>query len=651
MKFSSVGKDAERRMVLPGAVYWSTVALGLSVAGRAIDRMGVRIMNRVSLLRLVSGATIVVLGACVFISPASAADAPKVTATPSVAALSFSPHTGLTFSGAQPVQTLSSPRSLTIKDTGPRPLEISRLSFAGTDLRDFVVSSDGCLGRITAGASCKLGISFAPHSAGARSATLRIAADDPAGTASVPLSGTAKWAAQFPTLYWANSGTNTIGEATQNATVVNQSFITGASSPLGDAVDGRHIYWANAGTNTIAEANLNGTGVNQSFITGASSPFGVAVDDQHIYWANDKNGTIGRAGLSGIGVNQSFITGVGEPQAVRVDGQHIYWANLGSNTIGRANLDGTHVNKTFITGANEPEDVAVDGQHLYWANDGSNTIGRANLDGTHVNQSFITGANQPQAVAVDGQHIYWANDGSNTIGEANLDGSGPNQSFITGADTPAGVAVSVPVAQLTPASPPAFPATPQGGVSRPLTLKVSNIGQRALQLTGLTFTGADPSDFAITANGCVGGVAPAASCQLTVRFSPRGGGARTASLQIATNDYANSPLHVTLKGTGERAASTPLLSLSKASITYGSEQLERFSAAVSSHAPGTPTGKVAVRAGTLTLCTITLTSGKGSCSASSKALPAGRHTITAVYAGDINYLSSTSPSKTLTVTP
>ena len=47
-----------------------------------------------------------------------------------------------------------------------------------------------------------------------------------------------------------------------------------------------HLLGQHAAPNTIGRANLDGTGVNQSFITGASSPHGVAVDGGHVYWAN-----------------------------------------------------------------------------------------------------------------------------------------------------------------------------------------------------------------------------------------------------------------------------------------------------------------------------------------------------------------------------
>ena len=88
-------------------------------------------------------------------------------------------------------------------------------------------------------------------------------------------------------MYWANQGANqtgtTIGRANLDGTGANQSFIGGAHSPAGIAVNGPYIYWANfggthgvAGT-TIGRARLNGTGVNQSFVKGAKTPVGVFV--------------------------------------------------------------------------------------------------------------------------------------------------------------------------------------------------------------------------------------------------------------------------------------------------------------------------------------------------------------------------------------
>ena len=352
-----------------------------------------------------------------------------------------------------------------------------------------------------------------------------------------------------PLLFWTNTATGAIGAANLDGSAATQAFITGGSDSEGIAVDGNHLYWTNS-DNTIGEANLDGGAVNQSFVS-ASFPQGVAVDTQHIYWTSG-NGTIGEANLDGAAVTPDFINGADDPFGIAVDSQHIYWANLTSGTIAEANLDGTGVNESFITGASDPLGVAVNGQHIYWTN-GNGTIGEANLDGTGVNQSFITGADSPQGVAVAGQQIYWTN-GNGTIGEANLDGTDVTQSLVTGAQAPSGVAVlaAAPAAQaqVMPAAPTAFPSTPQGELSPPLTLTITDSGNLPLSLSALTFQGLDAGDFIVGSNGCLAAINPGSGCQLTVNFVPHGQGARTAMLQIASNDPASSPLSVPLSGTG-----------------------------------------------------------------------------------------------------
>jgi sugar lactone lactonase YvrE len=356
-------------------------------------------------------------------------------------------------------------------------------------------------------------------------------------------------AVSAPQIYWANFGTGKVGRAVLDGTGVNQSFIAGGTGLQMLALDGQHIYWANFDGNTIGRSNLDGTDVNQSFITGASNPYGVAVNGQYVYWANYASGTIGRASLDGTGVNQTFVKGAVGPTGLAIDGQHIYWANS-DGTIGRATLDGAGVDQSFITGANAPYGVAVDGKHIYWSNYGGGTIGMANLDGSGVNQSFITGANHPIGVAIDGQSIYWANYGAGTIARADVDGTSVEESFITGAISPVGLAASVPVAQVTPSSPDPFATTPQGTLSERQTLTLANSGQRDLSISGVSFTGADPRDFIVSANSCLSSVPPGQSCQITIGFAPQAQGARSATLELDSNDFANSPLVVAVSGTG-----------------------------------------------------------------------------------------------------
>src|SRR5262245_11695759 len=132
-----------------------------------------------------------------------------------------------------------------------------------------------------------------------------------------------------------------------------------ASSPAGAAAtDEAHIYWTSnaprSTAGTIGRATVDATKVDSSFIPGASSTAGVAVDAGYVYWSNLGTGTIGRANLDGTGADQNFITGLVSPTGVAVDAGHVYWANYTTGTIGRANLDGTGADSNFITGAASP---------------------------------------------------------------------------------------------------------------------------------------------------------------------------------------------------------------------------------------------------------------------------------------------------------
>ena len=106
-----------------------------------------------------------------------------------------------------------------------------------------------------------------------------------------------------------------------------------------------------------------------------------------------------------------------------------------------------------------------------------------------------------------------------------------------------------PVEGISPNPLPSW-STVAGFSSVPQVLTISNTGQADLSTATPLFTGADPVDFSVTASTCSGTVAPGASCQITLVFTPHGLGARSASLQIATNDAVNGPLTVALSGTG-----------------------------------------------------------------------------------------------------
>jgi hypothetical protein len=123
-----------------------------------------------------------------FGTAARGADTPSVTITPLVVSAQVTSAT-LSF-GAQPVSTLSQAQTVTVTNTGTVPLTISGVTFTGPGANDYFFGSWSCGGSVAPGSSCQLAIRFAPAAPGSRAATLTVLSNDPAGPASVQLTGT-----------------------------------------------------------------------------------------------------------------------------------------------------------------------------------------------------------------------------------------------------------------------------------------------------------------------------------------------------------------------------------------------------------------------------------------------------------------------------
>src|SRR6476469_1726533 len=117
---------------------------------------------------------------CVPLGSAAPASGPQVTLSPS----------SLTFAD-QPVGSRSGAQAVAITNVGDAPLTISTFRINGPDAADFggggncPVSPDS----LPAGASCSYYVSFAPDSAGAKSATLAVGDDAPDSPQTVALNG------------------------------------------------------------------------------------------------------------------------------------------------------------------------------------------------------------------------------------------------------------------------------------------------------------------------------------------------------------------------------------------------------------------------------------------------------------------------------
>lgn len=84
--------------------------------------------------------------------------------------------------------------------------------------------------------------------------------------------------------------------------------------------------------------------------------------------------------------------------------------------------------------------------------------------------------------------------------------------------------------------------------SGPLVVVVKNTGSASVSVGALTDSGPDAARFS-TATTCGGALAPAATCAITVVFTPTAVGPASASLSLASN-ASNAPNTIALGGTG-----------------------------------------------------------------------------------------------------
>jgi hypothetical protein len=81
------------------------------------------------------------------------------------------------------------------------------------------------------------------------------------------------------------------------------------------------------------------------------------------------------------------------------------------------------------------------------------------------------------------------------------------------------------------------------------TITVTNTGLALLTVSGVTVAGADPTAFSAV-NGCLAPLARGGTCAVSVTFRPTTAGAKSASVNIASNDTESPTKSVAVSGTG-----------------------------------------------------------------------------------------------------
>src|SRR5712692_5076596 len=201
-------------------------------------------------------------------------------------------------------------------------------------------------------------------------------------------------------------------------------------------------------------------------------------------------------------------------------------------------------------------------------------------------------------------------------------------------NSPQAVALSgtgTPPVTFSPASV-SFGSVVVGSSSGTTNVQLTNSGSSTLNITSITLTGTDTTQFALVAPtsgspACSFGassITAGSSCFFGVKFAPTSTGAKSASVSVADN-AAGSPQTVPLSGTG----TTPGVGFSPTSVPFGSVVVGSTSATTNVQLTNSGTSTLNITSITLTgtdatqFALVAPTSGSPACSFGASSITAG----------------------------
>jgi hypothetical protein len=429
--------------------------------------------------------------------------------------VSLSP-TSLTYT-IQNVGTTSAAQTVTLTNYGTAALSMSSITTSGTNAADFG-QTNTCPSSLAANASCTINVTFSPTASGTRTADLAISDNAQGSPQTVALSGTAI----SPTIYfsdgfesgnfslWTLPSSDSTGQSTIQSTVVN----SGAAAAAFTNTSGQYVYRYTA---------LPGGPQSQTFTR------------FYFRLTSLTNGTI-------LAIARNANNGnTWEIDYNSRKGLDIYfWTSTGAVYSIFSPNNGLLANTWYSVEVQFTQTTSGMGQ--VWINGGS--VGSVTADFSNTNPF----ARLMLFDAIPGT-IYF-----DDVQIANV---------YNGPVSPA------PVVSLTPTSL-AFGNLAVGTTSVPQSFTIANRGTAPLNISSITITGPNASDFSDPSldKECPNTLSVNATCTVDITFTPSGVGNRTATLLISDNAQ-DSPQSVALSGSG--AVAGPGASLNPTSLSFGNQ--------------------------------------------------------------------------------
>jgi hypothetical protein len=452
--------------------------------------------------------------------------------TPAV--LTVSP-TIFTFPPGTVSGTTSAAQSFTVTNTGGVASSTVSATIGGTDASQFSVASSTCT-TVAAGATCTIGVTFKPTTAGTKAGALNVSATS-GGSASATLGATSLAPAKL-TLLPASGSSNDFGSILVGNTMLETFVVANggeqaASTPLTITVSGTDF--------SVATPSANGDCASSTLLAPSAScvvrvqfkPTAAVVRTGAVSVSAATGGT---ATLSpaptGVGVNPSAVSIMpltqtfGSVQQGTPSASHTFTVtNTGGVTTG-----------TIATSVTPTTDFAITADNCK----GKMLV----VSGTCT----ITVVMTPAAVGARNGTLTLSDAASGSSSSAALSGTGLSTADLT-----------ISPATFT------FPAgTASNTTSTPQTFTISNQGGVVSGTITAMIAGTDSTQFSVSSNNCTT-LGPGLTCAIGVAFKPTSTGAKAATLSLAASP-GGSP-SATLAGT---AVAPAVLAIAPASQAFGS---------------------------------------------------------------------------------
>lgn len=457
----------------------------------------------------------------------NAAGSPGTIALSGTATAAAAPVASLTASlafGSVNVGATSASQTATLSNTGTAALSIGSLS---TGSSEFTLSGGSCAagGSVAPSASCSIGVSFTPASAGIRSANLVVTHNAAGGQSSASLSGTGLALTPAinvsPLALSFNQPVNT-PSAVQTLSVSNtgSAALSLISLSLGgaQASDFQIAPGGSCAAGTSIAPNASCT-ILISFTPGAIGTRGASLSIAH-----NAAGSPTTVALNGTG------TATAQP-AVSLNASSV---NFPAQTLGSSSAAQVVVVSNSGAAPLTLATIAVNGTAgSDFGLGGACASGTTLAVGTTCQLSIVF---SPSALGARTATLTLASNASNGTAVLSLAGTG--------------AAVPTPAVVLTPATLD-FGNQTVGTTSTVRTASLSNSGSGPLSIASVVAS----TGYSVS-HDCGSTLAAGASCTLSVSFAPTASGALAGSVGISSN-AAGSPQSLGLSGTG--VAASPML--------------------------------------------------------------------------------------------